>query len=100
VSAPTKVVPPVADQRSAREEARDFLLQTLEDGPKPQLEVQAEASKLHISVASLRRAKGDLGIRPRKTADHWECGAFRPWRRAPARSKMRRPRRVITLRLL
>jgi hypothetical protein len=68
------VVPPVADQRSAREEARDFLLQTLEDGPKPQLEVQAEASKLHISIASLRPAKGDLGIRPRKTADHWEWG--------------------------
>jgi hypothetical protein len=66
--------PPDADQRSAREEARDFLVQTLTDGPKPQPEVQAEAAKLGISLASLRRAKADLGIRPKKTADHWEWG--------------------------
>ena len=55
--------PPDADQRSAREEAREFLLQTLADGPRPQVEVQAEAAKIHISIASLRRAKGDLGVK-------------------------------------
>jgi hypothetical protein len=64
--------PPDADQRRAREEARDFLVQTLADGPKPQLEVQAEAAKIHISIASLRRAKGDLGVKAKKTPDHWE----------------------------
>jgi hypothetical protein len=64
--------PPDADQRSAREEARDFLVQTLADGPKPQLEVQAEAATMGISRATLRRAKGDLGVAAKKTPDHWE----------------------------
>jgi AAA domain len=64
--------PPDADQRSAREEAREFLLQTLAEGPRPQVEVQAEAVKIHISLASLRRAKGDLGVRASKVSDHWE----------------------------
>jgi hypothetical protein len=64
--------PPDADQRSAREEARDFLLQTLADGPRPQVEIQAEAAKIHISIASLRRAKGDLGVKASKLPDHWE----------------------------
>ena len=66
--------PPDADQRSAREEAREFLLQTLAEGPRPQVEVQAEASKIHISIASLRRAKGDLGVKASKVSDHWEWG--------------------------
>jgi KaiC/GvpD/RAD55 family RecA-like ATPase len=64
--------PPDADQRSAREEAREFLLQTLADGPRPQVGVQAEAAKIHISIASLRRAKGDLGVKASKASDHWE----------------------------
>jgi hypothetical protein len=62
--------PPDADQRSAREEAREFLLQTLADGPRSQVE-QAEAAKIHISIASLRRAKGDLGVKASKISDHW-----------------------------
>jgi hypothetical protein len=48
------------------------LLQTLAEGPRPQVEVQAEAAKIHISIASLRRAKGDLGIKASKVSDHWE----------------------------
>ena len=48
------------------------LLQTLADGPRPQVEVQAEAAKIHISIASLRRAKGDLGVKASKVSDHWE----------------------------
>ena len=63
---------PDADQRNAREEAREFLLQTLADGPKPALDVFAEADKLRISRATLRRAKGDLGVVADKTPDHWE----------------------------
>jgi AAA domain-containing protein len=72
--------PPDADQRSAREEARDFLLQTLADGPKPALDVFADADKQRISRASLRRAKGDLGLTAKKTPDHWEWSLPRPQR--------------------
>jgi hypothetical protein len=64
--------PPDADQRSAKEEAKEFLLLTLADGPKPVNEVFAEADKLRISRASLRRAKADLGVVSEKTPDHWE----------------------------
>jgi hypothetical protein len=64
--------PPDADQRSAREEAREFLLQTLAEGPKPALDVFADAEKLRISRATLRRAKADLGVLAEKTPDHWE----------------------------
>jgi hypothetical protein len=64
--------PPDADQRSAREEAREFLLQTLADGPRPQVEVQAEAANIRISIASLRRAKGDLHVKASRVSGHWE----------------------------
>jgi hypothetical protein len=70
--------PPEADLRSAREEAIGFLLQTLADGPKPVLEVFADADRLRISRATLRRAKGDLGIVADKTPDHWEWSLPRP----------------------
>jgi hypothetical protein len=64
--------PPDADLRSAKEEAKDFLAQTLADGPKFVNEVFVEADKLRISRASLRRAKTDLGVVSSKTPDHWE----------------------------
>jgi hypothetical protein len=59
--------PPDADQRSAREEARDFA-----EEPKAALDVFADADKQRISRASLRRAKGDLGVVAEKMPDHWE----------------------------
>src|SRR5271169_2158767 len=49
--------PPDADLRGAREEATEFLIEMLAEGPKPATEVQDEAKKLHISPATLRRAK-------------------------------------------
>jgi hypothetical protein len=70
--------PPDADQRSAREEAQEFLIQTLADGPKPALDVFADADRLRISRATLRRAKGDLGVVAEKTPDHWEWSLPRP----------------------
>jgi hypothetical protein len=70
--------PPDADQRTAREEAREFLLQTLAEGPKPALEVFTYADRLRISRATLRRAKGDLGVVADKTPDHWEWSLPRP----------------------
>jgi hypothetical protein len=70
--------PPDADQRSAREEAQEFLLQTLAEGPKPALDVFADADKLRISRATLRRAKRDLGVAADKTPNHWEWSLPRP----------------------
>jgi hypothetical protein len=66
---------PVPFARIAREEAREFLLQTLADGPKTVLEVFADAERLRISRATLRRAKGDLGVVADKTLNHWS-GAY------------------------
>jgi hypothetical protein len=74
--------PSDADQRSAREAAQEFLLQTLADRPKPSLDVLAHADKQRISRASLRRAKGDLGVKAKKTPDHWEWSLPRPLRDA------------------
>ena len=76
--------PPDVDQRSAREEAQEFLLQTLADGPKPALNVFADADKLRISRITLRRAKADLGVVAEKTPDHWE------WSLPPATARGRR----------
>lgn len=50
------------EERSVREEAAEFLLEALADGPRPQPEVTKEARALGISEKTLRRAKGDLGV--------------------------------------
>jgi hypothetical protein len=63
--------PPDADLRSAREEATEFLIELLADGAKPAVEVQAEATKLRISPATLRRAKRDLRVASKKEGDQW-----------------------------
>lgn len=54
------------EERSAIEEARDFLLEELRMGPVPANEVQAAAGKLGINQTTLRRAKALLGIKPDK----------------------------------
>jgi len=63
--------PPDADLRSAREEATEFLIGMLADGPKPALQVQAEAAKLRISSATLRRAKRDLKVKSEREGEQW-----------------------------
>jgi len=50
------------EERSAREEAAQFLLEALTDGSRPQPEVIKDARALGISEKTLRRAKGDLGV--------------------------------------
>lgn len=49
-------------QRSAVDEAADFLRELLADGPVPAKEAKAEARDAGISHASLRRAKDCLGV--------------------------------------
>jgi hypothetical protein len=61
------------EERSALEEAKDFLAQALSGGGRPQREVSAEARRAGIAEMTLRRAKTVLGIRPRKT------GLSGPW---------------------
>lgn len=52
--------------RGERDEAREFLLAELADGPRPSTEVLAEAGKNGISKRTLERAKQALGIKAAK----------------------------------
>ncbi|MEM1012527.1 MAG: AAA family ATPase [Planctomycetota bacterium] len=66
------------DRRTARDEARHFLLQVLRDGRRPVKEVEAEAKAAGISVsAALRRAREDVCEKPIQEAGrwHWELTA-------------------------
>ncbi len=57
---------------SPREEATDFLLDFLADGPRMQREIRELADQDGISVNTLKRAKKDLGIISTKLADGWQ----------------------------
>ncbi len=69
---------PVDDEeRGARDEAHDFLAELLVRGPLPTRKVKAESAQAGLSWATVRRAAGSLGIRPRKVGkpgdkeQHW-----------------------------
>jgi putative DNA primase/helicase len=51
------------EARSAREEATDFLSETLSDGAIAAKEVKRQAEEAGISTASLRRARQSLGVK-------------------------------------
>jgi hypothetical protein len=53
--------------RTALEEAKDFLQSHLAEGAAPASDVQAAAKAAGISPASLRRARNDMGITPKKS---------------------------------
>jgi hypothetical protein len=57
------------EERSALDEAVQFLRETLRERPVWSVEVKKEARKAEISEATLRRAKTALGIRSNKEAD-------------------------------
>lgn len=56
------------DERSAGEEAKSFLRDTLEPGPVLTTEVFKQAKQAGIAEKTLRRAKGALGVEVRKTS--------------------------------
>lgn len=48
--------------RGQRQIAKDFLKESLQDGPVPQIEITEAAANEDISAATLRRAKNELGV--------------------------------------
>lgn len=61
------------NSRPTLEESKEFLRDYLVEGARPASDVQAAAKAAGISMASLRRAKSDLGITPTKVgmAGEW-----------------------------
>ncbi len=58
----------IDEEKSARDNAADFLCEALKDGARPSKEIDAEAKEAGISNASLRRARGKLNVRSVKSA--------------------------------
>jgi len=59
-------MPGTDDERRAIDDARDFLLTVLDDGPVASSQVKTEAKSAAISDITLRRAKAALGVLSRK----------------------------------
>lgn len=54
-------------ERTATDEARDWLRETLADGPVPATEVQKLARQCGLSAKAVRTARERLGIRPKRS---------------------------------
>jgi putative DNA primase/helicase len=68
--------PVEAEVPGALEEACRFLEMVLKDGPRGAVEVVGEAGRVGISVGTLRRAKGVLGVVARKEGAGWVWEGF------------------------
>lgn len=55
------------DERTARDDTKDFLRDVLADGPLPVKDVERAAKEAGISRDSLRRARERMGIKPKRT---------------------------------
>jgi putative DNA primase/helicase len=56
------------EEKSARDNAADFLIEALKDCSRPSKEIEAEAKEAGISIGSLRRARSKLKVRSVKSA--------------------------------
>ena len=68
---------PLPDEKAARDEAKDFLLEVLKNGPRPAAEVQTEARQYGITDTTLKRAAKDLELQKIRVGGigkdgHWE----------------------------
>lgn len=63
--------PATDEERSARDEAADFLRAALAEGPVPAGTVRAEAHEAGIANRTLDRAKKVVGVRARKLREGW-----------------------------
>jgi hypothetical protein len=61
-------VPIEAEERSKLDEAKEFLTDILRSGPVTSPEVEKEAKGAGIVPATLKRAKGVLGVKARKAS--------------------------------
>jgi hypothetical protein len=60
------------NDRSALDDAKEFLRKILKDGPKPVSEIHEEAHKNFIEIhGTLKRAKRDLGVKSEQVGRHW-----------------------------
>jgi hypothetical protein len=66
-----QATPQPRPEPAARVEAQAFLRSVVADGARLATEIQAAATAAGISTATLRRAKEDLGIKPRKQGTVW-----------------------------
>lgn len=71
--------PPSQEDRSAVDQAVDFLRDLLEAGPMRAVDVECEAKSAGLKVATLRRARERLGIAPRKTGRPGDAGQHWTW---------------------
>jgi hypothetical protein len=63
---------PTAEERTERQEATDWLRETLKSGPRPSREVFAEAKRLGFSERTVWRAKKALDVRASSRGRGWE----------------------------
>ena len=59
------------EERSALDEAKDFLRDALEEGTRWSKAIKKEAREADISEMTLKRAKSELGVRSVKEVDGW-----------------------------
>jgi hypothetical protein len=72
--APEEILSPSrgAEQKSALEEAEDFLHRALADGPENVWKIQRDAKEMMIAPITLQRAKRRLGLVSKKSAGSWQ----------------------------
>jgi hypothetical protein len=79
-------VPVENDERSAMEEAQEFVIELLDSGPQSAKDIMTEARKNGIADRTLRRARAALGIKSRKSGFGggwvWDLPARR-WPKTP-----------------
>ena len=62
------------EEKSAVDEAADFLREALADGPRPAEEILKEARKAGIAERTLNRAKAQLGVRTKRIGEPGKRG--------------------------
>lgn len=66
--------PETEDEKTALQEAIEFLRQTLADGPLPAQEVLAEARKCGIAERTIHRAKAQAGVKTKRQGEPGKRG--------------------------
>jgi len=68
---------PMPEEKAARIEAKEFLAETLNDGPRPAKDVQTEARQYGISDSTLKRAATELDIQKNRVGGIGKSGYWR-----------------------